>query len=311
MYYPYLRGRQFELLALRDFAESLQGKTSVVFPIIEPVRKNKNALKRAAITMSNIGMRYGIILNPEYGECANKYIDFNSENDFPSHEMWSPTFIVNNNNINQISQIVDTNNYNDVIIILLKTSSVSEEEVISLIGNPHISKIITDSPRRRIKSASLSMGKEIITLTDNFEAKVKNAIYLNIDEELFSEEFAYYSEENYSGFSDYTVIPNEFREGGVLPNVVAIHLTYQKQEDQIFVKHFCSTRNIDDNSNIQGKFGEAAQYAVSFFDMHPSEDSVAINILRNYLLNGSFPGLGMLKKISILHHLLLIQRISK
>ena len=46
MYYPYLRGRQFELLALRDFAESLQGSASQVFPIIEPVRENKNSLKR-------------------------------------------------------------------------------------------------------------------------------------------------------------------------------------------------------------------------------------------------------------------------
>lgn len=311
MYYPYLRGRQFELLALRDFAENLNGEGSNVFPIIEPVRKNKNALKRAAITMSDKGIQYGIILNPEYGECANTIIDFKAESDFPIHEKWSPTFIVTSNNVSQISEIIKSQNYNGVILILLKTSSVLEDDIISLISNPRVNKVITDSPRRRIKGVTLSLGKDIISLTDNFEAKVKNAEYLHIEEELFSEEFAYYSQENYSGFSDYTVIPNEFREGGVLPNVVAIHLTYQKQEDQIFVKHFCSTRNTDDNSNIQGKFGEAAGYAISFFDANPKEDSVAINILRNYISIGSFPGLGMLKKISILHHLLLIQRITK
>lgn len=309
MYYPYLRGRQFELLALRDFAENLKGGESHVFPIIEPVRRNKNALKKAAITMSENGMQYGIILNPENGECASEIIDFKVENDFPNPENWAPTFIVNSNNVHQIEQIIGLNNYDGVILILLKTSSVSDDEIIALIQNSHVSKIITDSPRRRIKSIVLSLGKEIISLTDNFEAKPKNAAYLEIEEELFSEEFAYYSQDGYSGFSDYTVIPNEFRDGGALPNVVAIHLTYQKQEDQIFVRHFCSRRNIDDHSNIQGKFGEAASYAISFFDSNPAENSIAIDILRNYISVDGFPGLGMLKKISILHHILLIQRI--
>ena len=65
MYYPYLRGRQFELLALRDFAESLQGNASKVFPIIEPVKENKNSLKKAAATLTAAGNPYGIIINPE------------------------------------------------------------------------------------------------------------------------------------------------------------------------------------------------------------------------------------------------------
>lgn len=38
MYFPYLRGKQFELLALRSFSQSNQDCESIV-PIIEPVKK--------------------------------------------------------------------------------------------------------------------------------------------------------------------------------------------------------------------------------------------------------------------------------
>lgn len=308
MYYPYLRGRQFELLALRDFAESLQGNASKVFPIIEPVKDNKNALKRAAITMSANAMKYGIILNPENGDCANQWLDLSTETDFPDISLWSPTFILKNN-ISKIVETIDERQYQNVILIISKTASDAEEDIIKLIHNNTITKVITDTPRRRIKHAVTSDDKEIITLSDNFEAKTANKEYLKTDEELFSEEFAYFQEEQYDGYADYTVVPNEYRDGGVLPNVVAIHLTYQKEPDQIYIKHFCSHSNTYDNSNIQGKFAEAALKAIDFFDNRPEDNSIAIDMLRNYVANISFPGLGMIKKISILHHLLLNQRI--
>lgn len=308
MYYPYLRGRQFELLALRDFAESLHGEMSHIFPIIEPVRENKNALKKTAMVMAEQGMKFGIILNPENGDCAKQWLDFSQEQNFPPISIWSPVFIVRNN-IKQILNTIRNNNYSSVILVIPKTASDSEDQIIDLICNETITKVIIDTQRRRIKQTTTNYHKDIIILSDNFEAKSANKCYLSIDEELFSEEFAYYKSDGYDGFSDYTVIPNEFREGGVLPNVVAIHLTYQKDIDQIYIKHFCSHSNINDKSNIQGKFSEAAKDAIAFYDIHSNENSLAIDILRNNIANMSFPGLGMIKKISIFHHLLLNQRI--
>ena len=46
MYYPYLRGKQFELIALREFAQQIQ-KEFHVCPIIEPVKSGLNSLKMA------------------------------------------------------------------------------------------------------------------------------------------------------------------------------------------------------------------------------------------------------------------------
>ena len=42
MYYPYLRARQFELIALRELA--LEGATNNVVPVLEPLSNRFNNL---------------------------------------------------------------------------------------------------------------------------------------------------------------------------------------------------------------------------------------------------------------------------
>lgn len=306
MYYPYLRGRQNELIALRNFAENLTDK-SKVFPIIEPVKDNKNSLKRAAITMTEKGIKYSVILNPENGECANKILNFNNESDFPSSENWSPAFIIGRINLYQLNSLIRENDYKNVMLILPKGMPTDEDQLVDLIKEESVTKVVTDPSRRKIVRETKRINKELIELDDKFEAKKTNFDYVEIDEELFTEEFAYYINDGYAGFSDYTVLPNDFREGGTLPKVVVIHLTYKKTEDQIFVRHFCSDSNREDKSNIQGKFEEAAKKAIGFFD-EIGYDSISIQSLRDNINEKRFPGLGVIKKISILHHLDLIQR---
>ena len=43
MYFPYLRGKQFELIALREFATQHPNAEKIV-PIIEPVKSTFNVL---------------------------------------------------------------------------------------------------------------------------------------------------------------------------------------------------------------------------------------------------------------------------
>lgn len=308
MYYPYLRGRQYELIALRDFSEKINPEETKVFPIIEPVRKNMNALKKAISTMSEHDIKCGIILNPQKGECKGDIIDFSTDETFPPMKnTWAPIFIVEQNNATTIQEEIHRHAYANVILIIEKGTAIDEEALSPLIKNKSIDKIITDPSRRHIARDTKKAHKDLIELDDKFGAQPSNQAYSDINEELFTEEFYYYKEDGFQGFSDYTVIPNELREGGTLPKVVVIHLTYRKNKEQIFVKHFCSDSNSNDQSNIQGKFAEAAQKAISFFK-GKSYETVAIQQLEDYILQKRFPGLGMIKKISILHHLELIQK---
>lgn len=66
MYYPYLRGKQFELILLRDNAAFL--KKNIIHPIIEPVKTNFSSLIRAMEALNDKDVNYTLIVNPCTGQ---------------------------------------------------------------------------------------------------------------------------------------------------------------------------------------------------------------------------------------------------
>ena len=73
MYYPYLRGRQFELIALREYALQ-RGDNNNIVPIIEPVRKTFNSMKLALPKLIEGDVKFALILNPQVGEINNTQV---------------------------------------------------------------------------------------------------------------------------------------------------------------------------------------------------------------------------------------------
>ncbi|EED0752965.1 sce7725 family protein, partial [Escherichia coli] len=66
MYYPYFRGKQFELLAIRDTANVMA--EAGFTPIIEPVREALNGLERTLKTIQENDGRAIVIINPACGD---------------------------------------------------------------------------------------------------------------------------------------------------------------------------------------------------------------------------------------------------
>ena len=78
MYYPFLRTRQFELIALRELAaeDATQG---VIIPILEPVKETHNNLTLAHKVFLERGQRAYLIVNPSFGELpgdSHFYLDY-------------------------------------------------------------------------------------------------------------------------------------------------------------------------------------------------------------------------------------------
>ena len=98
MYFPYLRGRQFELIALRDFA-GLYGGNSNVYPIIEPVRKSFVSLQLAVSQMCEKKLPFAVIVNPMVGEIVNYYplIEKTVSDICDKKGVWMPAYIVSDN----------------------------------------------------------------------------------------------------------------------------------------------------------------------------------------------------------------------
>lgn len=307
MYYPYLRGRQFELIALREYSNE-QGRKNNIIPIIEPVKNTFNSMKLALPKLIEGNVKFALILNPQVGDIIkSQEITDALKDELADRSKWIPAFLLTNN-YKEIAAKLNETGYNDVMLICSEIADSSNNDFDELMFSPNTKYIVTKE-NRTLKRKLSDKGKQLIRLDDNFNNQKRNSDYLKVPEEKFTEEHLFYKEDRYNGFSDYTMLKSEFTEGGAAPYAVAIHITYKKENQEVWVKHFVSITN-DDKSNIQGKFAEAARTAVKFLD-EKNIHNPASEELRGYYNNGqgSYPGLGMVKKISIKNHLELINEI--
>jgi len=307
MYYPYLRGKQFELIALREFADLYNNYK--VIPIIEPVKTVFNSMVLAITTMKRNGLKFVLILNPQVGDIIDgtQVIETALANVLADRTIWNPAFIVNNDNHQQIFSQINNQNYQDVFLICKDNLDTSAASLAQIIQMENVTHIILNASHSRMKRLADKSRKSVIRLDDNFTPQRKNKDYLTISEEMFTEEHNFFDNDGYAGISDYTVLPSDFIDGGMLPYAIAIHWTYKKNSDSIWVRHFVSDSN-DDNTNIQGKFAEASSKAIDFFDSNNIMNN-AVGELKSYFREGQYPGLGVIKKLSIKNHIELMNQI--
>ena len=313
MYYPYLRGKQFELLALREFSREFENNHTIV-PIIEPVKKQVNGLNAAALSMIENGMKFAVILNPSDGDYRHTGID----NDIlmsltaltDDRDNWIPAYIYKHNGKTLLDH-AKQNNLSNLMIIFPSGADVNDEVLMEFLSKDEVAFVVSGnlSNNRSARGRLLRLGKALISLEDRFNERPRNADYANEVDEIFSEDFAYYKNDGLAGFADYTPMAKDFIEGGMLPYAIAIHLTYQKSDDQIFVHHFVSDNNFD-QSNIRGKFHEAAVKIAPFFNNNGLYHTSAVDeLIRRAESDDGYPGLGYIKKLSVKNHLELITHI--
>ena len=304
MYFPYLRARQFELIALRELVA--ENKLEKITPVLEPVKLSFNSLNLANKIFHEHNFNPYLIVNHFRGEMIGdtgfflQYISKLENNNF------LPAFHYSDNS-EYISSKISEYDLKDCLLICLDNFS-DEAALKELCGNKSISKIMLLEPHkyRSLDRYIKTLNKFYIRLDDVFEKQQKNADFLTIQAHKFTEEHLYYSDDGYSAFADFTVLPSEFSEGGSTPRAVVIHLTYLNSaaEKEIWIRHFTSD-DIDSIANVQGKFAQAARKVIAFCDgFHLN--NFAIDELRAYLTEGRYPGLGTVKKISIKNHLLII-----
>ena len=223
-------------------------------------------------------------------------------------DSWIPAFLYSKRNAHEILSKIDEYTLGNAMIIFRTCMDMDDESAWSIISNESVGYVVNSfgsTISRRLRSRLKETGKQIIRLDDCFKSRTRNADYALEDDELFSEEPFFYAEEgNLDGYSDYTTLPSEYIEGGMLPYALVIHLSYRKNEEQLYVHHFVSDSN-ETNSDIRGKFREAARKVAPFYEGKHQTEAVK-EIIEKANASEGYPGLGYLKKLSVKNHLELI-----
>lgn len=148
-----------------------------------------------------------------------------------------------------------------------------------------------------------------VLFEDKFNKQSKNSDYLKCEDEPFSEDHLFFRDEGYKGFGDYSIVGDNYEEGGFSPRAVAIHIVYLSDDNELRIHHFVSDSNYD-ITDVAGKFGEAVKKLLDWYNKGHQERQItsALSTLLDYANKGYYPGLPTIKKLSIMHHLELINK---
>lgn len=302
MYFPILRGRQFELLALRELTQNSILSKKIV-PIIEPV-KVSSTYTTTVDSFIKTDRKIAVIQNPQVGswekdftKLSNKKIKAQTIEQLKDNHV-IPAYYVTANFASYIDRYDHEKEISSSLLICNNPDNIRDYEL-AVKDEAPLYNLIPDRSdfRRRIRVKR-------VLCEDRFPKQTRNIDYAETDNEFFSSDHLYYLADGYEGFSDYSVVGKEYSETGFAPYAVAIHIVYFDEKYNMRIAHFVSDSN-DDISDPARKFAEAAEKLVKWNrNMHLETEG--IKALESSYHNKTYPGLGVVKKYSIMHHLQLM-----
>ena len=298
MYFPYFRGRQYDLLALKELAQNKRINANVI-PVIEPI-KISSTFKATVQVYSDLGSPIAIITNPAVGDFADAdtapLISYISKSIIPA-------VILNDYSEAAVKKLQNANfEKNSILAILNSRDHIDEYKTLFSDIAPKYTLFPDERQMRR------AVKERKVLFENKFNKQNKNADYLKNPDEFFSDDHLYYLDENYDGFGDYSIIGNNYEEGGFSPRAVAIHVVYFDDDNALRVHHFVSDTNYG-TEDVAGKFYEAVLKLKEWYaDGQERQLTYALKTLLEYCDKGYYPGLPTVKKLSIMHHLELISK---
>ena len=314
MYFPYFRGRQNELLCLRELLQANKLNEKVI-PIIEPVRFNSTFLTTVQKFIES-NRKIVIIRNPKVGS-------FEKDLEIFQKNITDQTDIAKEEKLKKIladykrmlqepnvisAYLCNKNIISDCINDIL---TVEDKVLINLSNETFYS--YADYKNELVARYTLIPNndfKEVVEmnaviLEDSFNKAKRNTDYLLTVDEMFSMRHLNYSQNGYVGFSDYSIVGDSYDETGFAPLAVAIHILYIGEKKELRVHHFVSESN-ENISDPGRKFAEAMKKLEEWPKYKDLPTTLGLKNLMNFYKTGRFPGLGVVKKCSLMHHLELI-----
>lgn len=298
-YFPFLRGRQEELLALKALVKA--GRATNVSPIIEPVNKKFDQIDRTLEEYKKAGKEIYVILNPINGTHSQS---------FDLVEKW---YITNHSTSQSVKP---------AILIDQTTSDKDVNKIITSLGDVEVLMAhFSDAPSLYVKGVVDTMEKSLFLhgkvtpsyiqslsnpfkiLLSNTYTQMNNADYKLV--EFFSNLHSSFKSIGYSGFGDFTTLENKYSTSGGQPYAVAIHMSFLAGENksEMWVNHFKSPKSATPG-DAAGKFKVALDNMFKDFNKNPTkfDETLGFTSYKECHKNSHFPGLGSSKRYSIMHH---------
>ncbi|MGN5107534.1 sce7725 family protein [Aeromonas hydrophila] len=313
MYFPFLRGKQNELLALRECAEKLSTNGKVV-PIIEPVTKGFSPILKCINTLCDKKIDSIIVYNSQNG-------DIGKSSDLMKKlvgEIKSKTkaqhfaFIINSSTkeieVNDFLKDIGGRKYS----FIHSSAYPAHNFLLTLSASPNFGYHIFIDPNLNDIYKKQFSNFSRVNIRNCFRSVNKNSEYADPNHELFTDAHLTYINDGFSGFGDYTTLPEKFKSSGFQPYTAALHLTHEVSgNNEIWVRHFLSNVYEYPTSDQAALIHEALPEMVKFISNHKDYFSFSESAKEIVKIHkeGRSTNLGYMKKLAIKHHIELLYKI--
>lgn len=230
MYFPYFRGRQYELLALKELASQKLISSSVI-PVIEPV-KNIPALNNSLSAFCSASLPIGLIINPSVGDLTNDpQTIYKLLEKYSANATVVPSILINKNAEKEISELNSRRINAEQTLVLLDSPDSLETYQELFHQAPKYTLCPYDRYIRRV------VKENGVLFENKFNKKNRNADYP--EDEFFSNDHIDFKDDGYIGFGDYSIIGGDYIESGFAPYAVAIHIVYFTKNECFKDKTLC------------------------------------------------------------------------
>lgn len=282
MYYPYFRGKQYDLFALTALLEN-DLLSSAVQPIIEPV-KNSNALKKFISLSQQKKQPFYLIQNPQSG-------DFLTADGLP-----------------QLKELPLTK----AMIIEQPIETLTESPEMFIVGHSSVPALESDWQGNQVKvlvPEEFRLLRKIegakILSQDVFTRLPKSRFYQECPDELFSTAHLTFQKKGFVGFSDFSIDSRIYYEHSYPSKFLSLHLVYF-EETNLRIHHFLSS---EEAPTQKEKFFELmAEIMVWEKRLCGNQVTLGIQLLLEAAAKDKFPGMGVMRKAAVMHHMELMSR---
>lgn len=307
IYFPYFRGKQYELVAVRELAPLM---TEAGFaPIIEPVREQTAGLRKALDCMAEAKTPCVVILNPQIGDHSDDgkdLVSFISDNFADYSELQLGYLLTEGMDAGQVVSVCGSFDQNRQLALIHAGFSDPKnlaKRIPSELPNAKTQVFLEDYCGKLYQRHFKKLGLKVLVRDGCIDRK-RNKDHPD-HPEFFSDLHVTYVDEGVDAFGDFTMVGDDYTEGGGPAYTVAIHLTFidHDSDDEMHIQHFKSDRQ-ETPKDPAGKFHEALNKLVTELRKPGSNfyATTAIKEFEDLHDRGHYPGLGYVKKLSMKHH---------
>lgn len=290
MYFPFFRAKQ------HDYSAILESKMDIydnVFPIIEPLAKPSQKFIQYII---NNKIDIIFIVNPFSGNYNHENVAKDIES-FDDHQFLTLGYnISHKTSVKELLEVFKKYPMRQFALIFHSENTVVENAIHNNSNRVDWVVLIDGKLSNDFKETYEEYDR--ILVRDCFEKEDRNADYPPTS--YYSDLYATYESDGYKGYGDFLIMTYRYKDGGGAAHAVALHLTSHDDDNyNIIMNHFVS----DDTEGAQnpgGKYEQARKKLLKFLRDNPSVD---ITTGANQFKSPSYPGLGIAKKRSLIHHL--------